>query len=59
MKQLVWLRRQPLKHSRRRWVTCSQCHYGTLNEEKHLQGWEESITAPRAYRCDSCSEAAA
>ncbi len=47
---------QPLKHPPRRiWVGCIQCRFSTINEDRHLRGWEESVTTPRSYRCASCA----
>lgn len=52
-KFILW---QPIRHTPRRlWVTCVECRYGTLNEDRHLRGWQESVNAPRVYRCAECA----
>ena len=41
---------------RRLWVRCWCCLTSTLNEDRHLRSWQESITTPRCFRCDECAE---
>ena len=41
---------------RKLWVRCSTCRTSTLNEDRHLRGWQESTSTPRRYRCAECAE---
>lgn len=45
---------------RRLWVTCSACGFSAINETNLLRrnGWQETATTPRRYRCGECAEAA-
>jgi hypothetical protein len=46
---------QPLRHGPRRiWVECATCHSSAINEDKALRGWQETLQAPRFYRCPAC-----
>lgn len=56
MTQLQVFRWRPLTHPRHLWIRCSVCRFSTINEDKHLRGWEETSTTPRSYRCPACSE---
>jgi hypothetical protein len=57
---VVALRWRPLSRPPRRlWVACSECHYSSINEDKVLRGWQESVSTLRRYRCAECSEASA
>jgi hypothetical protein len=48
---------QPLAHAPRRlWVPCATCRYATINEDRHLRGWQETAQAPRLYRCFDCAQ---
>lgn len=48
---------QPISSPRRLWVTCWECRTSTLNEDRHLRGWQQSsIARPRRlYRCPDCA----
>lgn len=41
---------------RKLWVACSRCRYSSINEDKALKGWQETVSLPRRYRCSDCSE---
>ena len=55
MTQLSLFHWRPITHPRLLWIQCSVCRYGTLNEDKHLRGWQETSGLPHRYRCADCS----
>jgi hypothetical protein len=32
------------------------CRCSTLNEDKALPGWQETVTTPKFYRCGECAD---
>lgn len=57
MRQLTWLRWRPISRPPRRpMVACADCHRSAVNEDRSLNGWQESAGVPRRYRCPGCAE---